>query len=114
MSMRYFTLSAVCMLIFCMLLALSGTSDFPGGHSGIVSPSGASANATGLSQLGKKEAIASVVPLPKDEGLPIGADRIKETEGGGKAGNRPLWFLGVVLVAAWVLLSFRLLSNSKD
>ena len=30
MSMRYFTLSAVCMLIFCMLLALSGTTDFPG------------------------------------------------------------------------------------
>jgi hypothetical protein len=114
MSMRYFTLSAVCMLIFCMLLALSGTTDFPGSHSGFVSPSGAAATAPGLGQLGKQEAMASVVPLPEDEGLFAGTDGSKETKGGNDAGNRPLLFLGIVLVAGWVLLSFRLLSNSRD
>jgi len=102
------------MLIFCMLLALSGTTDFPGGHNGIVSPSGAAATASGLSQLGKREAMASVVPLPEDEDLSAGTGSSEETAGGNMARSRPLLFLGILFVAAWVLLSFRLLSNSKD
>ena len=112
MSMRYFTLSAVCMLIFCMLLALSGTTDFPGIHHEIVPPSGAVSTAPGPSHSGVGEAMASVVPLPEDSEPHAGAGG-RGTMGGGMTGNRPLLLLGFVLVAAWVLLSFRLFSNSK-
>lgn len=114
MSMRYFTLSAVCMLIFCMLLALSGTTDFPGSHDEIVASSGAASNAPGLSHLGKKEAMASVYPLPEGAEPQAGTTSTGETLGSGVARNRPLLLAGIALVAAWVLLSFRLFSKSKD
>ena len=109
MSMRYFTLSAVCMLIFCMLLALSGTTDFPGSSQEIVPPS----TAPGLGHSGVGEVMASVYPLPEDSN-PHAKTGGRGTVGGRLTGNRPLLFLGFVLVAAWVLLSFRLFSNSKN
>ena len=105
MSMRYFTLSAVCMLIFCMLLALSGTTDFPGPPPGIVPPSDTAPAVPGPIPSGVGEAMASVYPLPEDSAPDAGA---------GVTGNRPLLLLGFVLVAAWVLLSFRLFSNSRN
>ena len=108
MSMRYFTLSAVCMLIFCMLLALSGTTDFPGTPHEIVPPAGAPSAAPGSSNSGVGEAMASVYPLPEDLEPHAGKG------GRGVTGNRPFLLLGFVLVAVWVLLSFRLLSNSKN
>jgi hypothetical protein len=49
--------------------------------------------------------MASVYPLPEDSAPDAGA---------GVTGNRPLLLLGFVLVAAWVLLSFRLFSNSRN
>jgi hypothetical protein len=109
MSMRYFTLSAVCMLIFCMLLALSGTTDFPGTPDGIVRPPAA----PGLNPSGVGEAMASLYPLPET------SERHIETGGRGVTqegvtGSRPLLLLGLVLLGVWVLLSFRLLSKSKN
>jgi amino acid transporter len=109
MSMRYFTLSAVCMLIFCMLLALSGTTDFPGTPHEIVPPS----TAPGLSHAGVGEAMASVYPLPEASERNAGPGG-KDITGGGVTGNRPLLLLGFVLVVAWVFLSFRLFSHSKN
>ena len=109
MSMRYFTLSAVCMLVFCMLLALSGTTDFPGSSHEIVPPSAA----PGLGHSGVGEVMASVYPLPEDSNPHAGPDG-RGAVGGGLTGNRPLLLLGFVLVVAWVLLSFRLFSNSKN
>ncbi len=114
MSMRYFTLSAVCMLIFCMLLALSGTTDFPGEYRGMVSPPGASATHSGETQLGEKKSAASAALVPIDYGPAARRDRIEEAERGKIAGSRSLLYLGILLVAVWVLLSFRLLSNSKN
>lgn len=97
------------MLIFCMLLALSGTTDFPGTTPKIVPPP----TAPGLNPSGVGEAMASVSPLPvasDPHALPGG----QGLTGGGATGSRPLVLLGLVFVAAWVLLSFRLLSNSKN
>ncbi len=113
MSMRYFTLSAVCMLIFCMLLALIGTTDFPGSHQGIVSPSVSVFPAQDSSLAGTGEAMASVVPLPGDSGPQTPEDIAPEAAPAGVARNRPLLFLGVFFVAAWVLLSFKLFTRSK-
>jgi|GEM_PF-1437576 len=113
MSMRYFTLSAVCMLIFCMLLALSGTTDFPGTPHEIVPPSGAASAAPGSSHSGVGEAMASVYPLQEDSNPYAGAGGNGVTADG-VAGNRPFLLLGFVLVAVWVLLSVRLLSKSRS
>lgn len=113
MSMRYFTLSAVCMLIFCMLLALSGTTDFPGNHHEIVSPSGALSTAAGPGHSGVGQAMASAHPLPVVS-EPNAETGSRGAMGGAVPGNRPLLLLGFVLVAVWVLLSFRLFSNSKN
>ena len=109
MSMRYFTLSAVCMLIFCMLLALSGTTDFPGTPPEIVPPP----TAPGLNPSGVGEAMASVYPLPVDSDPDARPDG-RGLTGEGVTGCRPLLLLGFVFVVAWVLLSFRLFSHSKN
>jgi len=109
MSMRYFTLSAVCMLIFCMLLALSGTTDFPGTPPEIVPPPAAPV----LNPSGVGEAAASVYPLPEDSDSDARADG-KGLTGEGVTGSQSLLLLGFVFVLAWVLLSFRLLSNYKN
>ena len=96
------------MLIFCMLLALSGTTDFPGTPHEIAAPP----TAPGLSHSGVGEAMASVVPLPADTQRHAGPGGEGKT-GAGVLGNRPLLILGFVFVAVWVFLSFRLLSKSR-
>ncbi len=112
MSMRYFTLSAVCMLIFCMLLALSGTTDFPAVHDEIVSPAGIRAPIPEPTQSTTGEAVAAVVRLPQDpEPTTDTGDATQAI--GGTARNRPLLLLGIALVAGWILLSFRLYSSAK-
>ena len=112
MSMKYFTLSAVCMLIFCMLLALSGTTDFPGGHLEIASRSGLVSPPPVPSQPEQGDATAPVQPPPARP-EPQG-----DTEGGlgttgGVARHGHLLLLGAVFIVGWVLLSFRLLSRSE-
>ena len=109
MSMRYFTLSAVCMLVFCMLLALSGTTDFPGPPRETLSQSGTGSAASGPTHSGVGEAMASVYPLPDDSAT----HDVTGMPRGGTLRNRPLLLLGFLLVAAWVLLSFRLLPNAE-
>jgi hypothetical protein len=113
MSMRYFTLSAVCMLIFCMLLALSGTTDFPGTPHEIVPQSGAASSAPDLSHSGVGEAMASVYPLPENS-EPHAGPGDKRMTGGGVTSNQPLLLLGFFFVAVWVLLSFRLFFHSRN
>ena len=112
MSMKYFTLSALCMLIFCMLLALSGTTDFPGEHPEIGSQSGLVSPARLTGQPANGEAIASAHPLP------VRPEPRGSTEGGtgtmgGVARHGHLLLLGAVFIVAWILLSFRLLSKSE-
>lgn len=109
MPTKYFTLSAVCMLVFCMLLALSGTTDFPGGHPGIVPPSALVSPAPGLDRPGTGEAVASFLPVAGAQQATVqGSAPAAE----GKGQNRPLFLFGVVFLLGWVLLSFRLFSKS--
>ncbi len=112
MSMRYFTLSAVCMLIFCMLLALSGTTDFPAVHDEILSQTGAVAPIPAAKQPTADQAIASVVP--RSQGTGLAAAEVDATGTvRGTTRNRPLLLLGIALVAGWTLLSFRLFSRAQ-
>jgi len=112
MSMKYFTLSAVCMLIFCMLLALSGTTDFPGGHPEIGSQSGLVSPPPVPSQPVNGEAIAPVHPLPARP-EPRGNTESGTGTTGGAARHGQLFLLGTVFIVAWILLSFRLLSKAE-
>ena len=111
MSMKFFTLSAVCMLIFCMLLALSGTTDFPGGHPEIASRSGLVSSSP--SQPGPAEAKASVCPLPARPDPQSETETGMGTTGGGVARHGHLLLLGAVFIIGWILLSFRLFSRSE-
>jgi len=110
MPMKYFTLSAVCMLVLCMLLALSGTTDFPGGHPRIAPQSGVVSLAPGLDRPGSGEAMASVLPVVRAQQAKA---QNSTPTAGGVGRNRPLFLFGVVFVLGRVLLSFRLFSMSK-
>lgn len=114
MSMRYFTLSAVCMLVFCMLLALSGTTDFPGNRPGGIPSSHALMFPQSRAQTVEGEALISAGRSPGASEPPGGiqgsAARSMDT---GKDRNRSLLPLGVVLVALWVLVSFRFFSGAR-
>jgi hypothetical protein len=112
MSMKFFTLSAVCMLIFCMLLALSGTTDFPGGHPEIASRSGLVSPPPVSSQLEKGEARASV-HSPPARPEPQGNTESGMGTTGSVARHGHLLLLGAVFIVGWILLSFRLLSRSE-
>jgi hypothetical protein len=112
MSMKYFTLSAVCMLIFCMLLSLSGTTDFPGGHPEIASRSGLVSPPAVPSQPGNGEGIASGHPLPARP-EPRGNTESGTGTMGGVARHGHLLLLGAVFIVGWILLSFRLLSRTE-
>jgi hypothetical protein len=112
MSMRYFTLSAVCMLIFCMLLALSGTTDFPGGHPGMASQSGLVPSPPISNHPGKGAVMASLYPLAGGEDPSVGGKR-DEAAAAGVARHYLLLLLGAAFIAGWILLSFRLLSRSR-
>lgn len=110
--MRYFTLSAVCMLVFCMLLALSGTTDFPGIHHESVPSSYAVSLASGLTENTQGQAGVSAVSPAGDSRPFAGPNPGKEEQG--MASNRPLLLLGFLLVAAWVFISFRLFSDARS
>jgi hypothetical protein len=109
MSMKFFTLCSLCVLVFCMLLALSGTTDLPG-----------------ESEFGSSLTLVSPIPPPGDEAAdPIHPPiyRIQdwsETRSSGTSGmeaiheiirNREVRILGVLFIAGWIFLSFKLLST---
>ena len=112
MSMRYFTLSAVCMLIFCMLLALSGTTDFPGGHPGMASQPGHVSAPPVSSQPGSEPAMASVCLLSERVEASAGAELDGAAEAAAGRQSR-LLILGAGFILGWILLSFKLLSRSR-
>lgn len=112
MSMRYFTLSAVCMLVFCMLLALSGTTDSPGEHPGIASESGVVSPPPASREPAKGAAMASVYPLRYGEEPPAGGESGRVDMATVPRDHR-LLLLGAGFILAWVLLSFRLLARSR-
>jgi hypothetical protein len=99
------------MLIFCMLLALSGTTDFPEGHPGTASESGLVSPPPVSSQPGTGAAMASVYPLPEREEPSAGTER-DGTAAAGAARHYRLLLLGAGFIVGWILLSFRLLSRS--
>lgn len=109
MSMKFFTLSAVCVLVFCMLLALSGTADLSG-QSELASSLSLTSSRPQLDEAGR----ASVHPRaprisdwsetysPLTSGMAI----IREI-----TQNRLIRLVGVLFLIGWIFLSFKLLST---
>lgn len=112
MSMKYFTLSAVCMLVFCMLLALSGTTDFPGPHPEISSPEGFVSPPSDAGQPGTRDELGSLYPAAGSESL---ADTERGAAAPGTAARQHrLLLFGALLIMGWILVSFRILHKSKS
>lgn len=111
MSMKYFTLSAVCTLVFCMLIALSGTTDFPEDRAEWIRAY-RTTNATkihGSDAPGAPPAARALMDWSEQ------GDVVQEGVGGvGDADQgRQVKLFGVLFILGWVFLSVRLLS-SKD
>jgi hypothetical protein len=102
------------MLVFCMLLALSGTTDFPENHCEGIPSSHAVTYPTGRSQPAQGEDPASVGSPPEvSETLARAPDNASGRTEEVVTRNRPLLLLGVVPVACWILVSFRLFSGAR-
>jgi len=107
MSMKFFTLSAVCMLIFCMLLALSGTTDFPVKDPAFISESVPLSDPVGQTHPGKGEAMESVRPVP-DGSAEKAETGVTPTRAVSRGRPGQFLLLGIVLITAWIFLSHRL------
>ena len=109
MSMKFFTLSALCVLLFCMLLALSGTTDLPGQRE----------FGSGLNPVAPKPPMGN-----QDPGTtPPRFQRVQdwsETRSSGTSGIEAIHeiskspevrLIGLFFIVGWIFLSFKLLST---
>lgn len=109
-SMKFFTATAVCVLVFCLLLALSGTSDLPQQSPPSPSPAHLSASS---SDPAAGPAVARPTAhrrLPEwteeHRPLPSGLVAVREI-----SRNRQIRLIGLLFIAGWIFLSFKLLST---
>ena len=114
MSMKFFTLSSVCVMVFCMLLAVSGTTDLSR-HEKVFygqMDSGTSSFAPGRTEDAR---VIHVSPSSSEPSVGLAA----EMEGAQKEHkdphqvdfNRQVRIFGLLLVLAWVFISVKLLSS---
>ena len=112
MSMKYFTLSSVCVLIFGLLLALSGVVDTPVYKTEL---------ATDKNELFTQPAppytpVADegeiiVVNSPPEWGTAMAGENSSERDGLEKVGNSLKFrMVGICFVIGWILFSFKFLS----
>ncbi len=112
MSMKYFTLSALCVLICCMLFALSGTTDLQANHPQIIAQSGISVSPQIMNEIKKREQKHSNHVLQQWQ--PGAGEKHTIREEAIKRENnhrRLIRLFGIFFVAGWIFLSFKLLST---
>jgi len=109
MSMKFFTATAVCVLVFCLLLALSGTTDLPPQNApspSFTSPSTPSHEATTASGVARPTAARRLTEWTEENrSLPSGLATLREI-----SRNRQIRLIGLFFIAGWIFLSFKLLS----
>jgi hypothetical protein len=111
MSTKYLTLSALCVLIFCMLLALSGTAELPGKGSG----QNLIRQDDQLSGLFRSDAKSSTRTFllrdwsePKGHPLRVtGLETLEEI-----IQSRAVRVMGALLLIGWVFASYRILTST--
>ncbi len=108
--MKFFTVTAVCVLVFCLLLALSGTTDLSQQNAAPPSSAGLSASApdTAAGQAVARPAPRRPLPEWSEESraLPSGLAALREI-----SRNRQIRLIGLFFIAGWIFLSFKLLST---
>ncbi len=112
MSMKYFTLSALCVLVFCMLLALSGTTDIPDKDSKTPAPHQHDPLNPFIRNLGDSPSHAHQLQdwfEPKNHPSPIlaGLETLD-----GMIQSRALRLMGALLIVGWVLASYKILTST--
>lgn len=105
--MKIFTLSAVCVLVYGLLIALSGTTSFPGSsdeRNDVIHQQVASLFDSTLA--------VSVSPKVEDwDGTgPVVEDGREGGQGGFLGKNKVIRLLGIMFILVWIYLSVRLLS----
>ncbi len=112
MSMKIFTLSAVCVLVYGLMIALSGTTSFPGyseerdvpgpaeGHQQVAVMIDGSIHGPGA---------PSIQDLNRYGAEAEEMDRQEGSETQSK--NRPIRLFGVMFILVWIYVSVKLLST---
>ena len=110
--MKYFTLSALCVLICCMLFALSGTTDLPTNHRQMVAQTTLTTSPLMIKELQKQKhapsdnRIQTWLPETEEKHTIMEEAIIRE--------NKHRLFMrlfGILFIAGWIFLSFKLLST---
>ncbi len=110
--MKYFTLSALCVLICCMLFALSGTTDLPANHPQIIARSSITVSPPVMMEIKKQEQKSSNNVVQHWHPGTEEKHTIKEEAIKSEYNHRLLIRLfGIFFVAGWIFLSFKLLST---
>ena len=112
MPMKYFTLSAICVLIYCLLLVLSG---IPGAYE-------EQSRTVSKLQMGSPKSLptpadssryapAAISPADPAKGLTdwMGAELEQKKAGDGTYG-RQVRTIGLLFILGWVFISFKLLT----
>ncbi len=112
MSMKIFTLSAVCVLVYGLMIALSGTTSFPGytEERSFLSPEERREVVTAAYRADEPAVMGS--PSIQDWNRSVneygltnaGSTEIAETDG------RPIRLFGIIFILVWIWVSVRLLS----
>jgi len=111
MSMKIFTLSAVTVLVYGLMIALSGTSNFPSYSERRTPPAEEEGNQR-FAALWDGSLSSGDPPVqdwdgPRDKSEAPGSYKGTESQ----AQNRPVRWIGIMFILVWIFVSVRLLST---
>ena len=113
MLMKYFTFTSICLLTFCMLLALSGTTDLPADYLAQINGQrpdnhGPLSSNKGIKEITKKKSSEVSFHVSTAD---IMENKDEEVQQGGQGYHRQIINLfGILFLVVWVFLSLKLLS----
>jgi len=110
--MKIFTLSAVCVLVYGLLIALSGTTSLPGSldERAFLTPEDRQAAVTAAYRAGDPLPVATA--SIQDWNRPARAARASDSQSAEalEAGSRPIRLFGILFILVWIWVSVKLLS----
>jgi hypothetical protein len=115
MSMKIFTLSAVCVLVYSLMIALSGTTGFPGYSEERIFPRPDDGNQQQVAAVFNHDlsgsGSGSALPSIQDWNRSNKEFRRTDFEEGEETNgiNRPIRLFGIMFILVWILVSVKLL-----
>ena len=110
--MRYFTLSAVCVLVFCMLMAVGGTTDMPRYEKGFFSrlDSGSSDSPMYKSKKARALQVSTAYVDHYIDFSEIEAAKAEKRKSQKKLFGLQVRYFGFLFVLVWIFISLKLLT----